>query len=1673
MTAGKHGNGGIALLTAAIAAFFALPLPADAGSWLGIAPDGNVQVEQAANPAAPRVTVIHHDESGMKVRIDLAGIEIEEERNEIGEFVRLTLPQCPLAGDVGAPAYPVVRRLFSTRDGACVNIRVDAGEPTSFNLGDSGLSGRLFPRQAPKRQQIDASDDSAALVQATPFAFEASAYAGGSLTPSDRISITELGLVRGRRLWLLEVRPVAVEAATATISMWRRLDVNVTFSGGTRAPDWLRPSAGMNRAVLNPELGALKRDDPGNYLIVTADEFAGSAPLNEFIAAKTAQGFNVLTYHAVTGSTLYDIMDYIEGLWGTPDAPDYILLVGDAVDNGITVGPYSLPLTTGRTDLYYGCMDGEDDWYPDIAVGRWPIEVVSDLQNIVDKTLCVEDELYAVPSFRQRAMFIAGSDPEADAEAHHEWIIDTYMAPAGVDPVRVYTDSLGSTTQDMSEGFNSGCFYANYFAHAATVQRWSTPSFDLDDIDALTNQNMYPFLMGFTCNSALFSSTLPEHNPCMLEKFLRVQNKGIACGYGSTFQQSPYTWDHWWDVYRFAMEAFYHDGIREVGPATQAGIAHFVAHYGPEDDVSLAMSRRWVVLGDPSFRLPTPPPKNYLMVVAPDFVDSNALADFVAAKEQNRGFNVTTYKPASGTSNTAIKNYIAGLWGTADEPDYVLLVGDADNNHFTVDHDTIPYWEGDGSKHSPTDWPYVCMDGSGDWYPEISIGRFSIRTEAQLQAVVDKTLFIEAGNFSDPEYVRRGAFLANPDTNGQAEPTHDWVIDNYFEPNDYTGIKLYASQGADTADVANAVNTGSLFTLYFGHSGSSGWWDPSFYESDVYALTNAGLYGLAFGWSCNSAYFLESECFGEAWIRAADRGAAAYISASDYIYWGSASEWAPSVALEKAFFAAFFEDDIWEIGPAWRAGLYRFLADYGGWDGDPTHPPTLNQDKCHNFFDEFVILGDPSLKLPQPNDYRVVATPGMDAVCSPPDTETSYIVEVQKVGNYGGSVILSASGLPPGASVSFDANDEYPPFTSMMTISDLTGVTPDTYEIQIDASSSGDVRSTTVLLAVSDTAPAIPVLATPIDGATGISREPVLAWQPTAAASTYDLQIATDIGFANVVYSETVTATSHTVGITLDSNTVYFWRVRASNGCSDSGYSAAYNFTTIDLTEYFTEEFVSGDAFDLDSFCIMLEPDGSGSYYAICGDSRGKFYANPENGTPLAITEDGSATVTLSGKATVQLYGITYNRFYVNDNGNITFETPDGTWTESLEDHFGQPRVSPLFDDYTVSNGTVSYEQLADRVAVTYLDVPQYGSSDSNNFQVEMFFTGEIRLTWLRVDSADGIVGISSGDGLPPDFSDMDLSSASTCFPTGACCIGEACSIRTEDDCNNLSGYYQGDNTSCYPNPCQTYDPSCLIISEVVQGKESGDCPRWMEITNTGAEDFAFFEGGVIVQTDASSDLVVDIPLAGLVIPAGESIVINSNAGGSCTGAFDAIYGTSADVYTQATMGYGNERLILTDTADGSHLIDIYGEFGVDCSGTPWEFTDGYSYRLSEWASGYGGQCDTAEWFLGGVGSLDGPFPTQLLLNNTTPGSHTAGSCVLSVPSPDVNCDGVTDLEDVACFVQGLLGNQAGWRTYLDATYPGQDRCLGYRWGLTGDLSGDGVANGGDIELFIDAVIGP
>ncbi len=192
----------------------------------------------------------------------------------------------------------------------------------------------------------------------------------------------------------------------------------------------------------------------------------------------------------------------------------------------------------------------------------------------------------------------------------------------------------------------------------------------------------------------------------------------------------------------------------------------------------------------------------------------------------------------------------------------------------------------------------------------------------------------------------------------------------------------------------------------------------------------------------------------------------------------------------------------------------------------------------------------------------------------------------------------------------------------------------------------------------------------------------------------------------------------------------------------------------------FTEQFSSGaDTFDLSNRTIMFEPATDGTSYSAYQKKITQLPTNPAGGTEIGLGDDDYMLVKLGGEAKVSIFGSVFASFFVGSNGYITFTEGDDDHSESLSDHFDSRRISGLFEDLNPSGGgLVSAKQLADRAVVTWENVPEYGSSNSNTFQIVMYFDGKIQISWLTIEADNGIVGLSDGLGVPEDFEEVDFS---------------------------------------------------------------------------------------------------------------------------------------------------------------------------------------------------------------------------------------------------------------------------------------------------------------------------
>jgi hypothetical protein len=88
------------------------------------------------------------------------------------------------------------------------------------------------------------------------------------------------------------------------------------------------------------------------------------------------------------------------------------------------------------------------------------------------------------------------------------------------------------------------------------------------------------------------------------------------------------------------------------------------------------------------------------------------------------------------------------------------------------------------------------------------------------------------------------------------------------------------------------------------------------------------------------------------------------------------------------------------------------------------------------------------------------------------------------------------------------------------------------------------------------------VLTYPANGATGISNSNYLSWVYERGYATYDIQVAADSNFTNILFQTSgTTSTSYSLSL-LMGHTTYYWRVRTTNSMGTGLWSDVWLFTT-------------------------------------------------------------------------------------------------------------------------------------------------------------------------------------------------------------------------------------------------------------------------------------------------------------------------------------------------------------------------------------------------------------------------------------------------------------------------------------------------------------------------------
>jgi hypothetical protein len=190
--------------------------------------------------------------------------------------------------------------------------------------------------------------------------------------------------------------------------------------------------------------------------------------------------------------------------------------------------------------------------------------------------------------------------------------------------------------------------------------------------------------------------------------------------------------------------------------------------------------------------------------------------------------------------------------------------------------------------------------------------------------------------------------------------------------------------------------------------------------------------------------------------------------------------------------------------------------------------------------------------------------------------------------------------------------------------------------------------------------------------------------------------------------------------------------------------------------------------FDLENQAILYTPNPTGGYDVSLTteplDTELGTKVTGFTGSEVPL-DDGFTRVTFAEGFRFTFFGVTYDNAFISTNGNVTFRRGDANPEPDLFRFLSRsPRVAALWTDLDltpIASGTtigIFVRQLADRLVVSYRNIPRFGrNSERNTFQITLFADGRIIIVYSRMRTRDGLAGISPGTNVPRNQIDFSM----------------------------------------------------------------------------------------------------------------------------------------------------------------------------------------------------------------------------------------------------------------------------------------------------------------------------
>jgi len=256
----------------------------------------------------------------------------------------------------------------------------------------------------------------------------------------------------------------------------------------------------------------------------------------DFIAWKRSLGFDVYVANkGDIGSSLTDIKAFIQNHYAQHHC-DYLFLWGDVS------GTFSIPTNfypspeyqeNDADDHYYTLLEG-DDYFPEMIVGRFSFNDVSEFLTMSNKTISYESAkrpLMMDTTWMQKALLVAGNFAEGNLTpstpiSMTQWLKGKLLNYGYTQVDTVFFPPSYPGTSSIQSSISRGVQYVSYRGWG-DANGWHYPSFHIPDLANTTNGSKMPIVFSIVCNTGDFANTV---NPNFGEKWMRMGSMSTPNG---------------------------------------------------------------------------------------------------------------------------------------------------------------------------------------------------------------------------------------------------------------------------------------------------------------------------------------------------------------------------------------------------------------------------------------------------------------------------------------------------------------------------------------------------------------------------------------------------------------------------------------------------------------------------------------------------------------------------------------------------------------------------------------------------------------------------------------------------------------------------------------------------------------------------------------------------------------------------------------------------------------------------------------------------------------------------------------------------------------------------------------------------------------------------------------